>query len=327
MNIQIAGLGKYLPKQAVLSDEIDRRFSKPEGWTQHNYGIEKRHFAASDETTSFMAAEAAKTAISDAGLREKDIDCIISACAVTEQAMPGTGPLIQQKLGLEKSGCATLDVNSSCLSFLSALDIANLYIKVERYQNILIASSDIASVGLDWTNPDIATNFGDGAAAIVVRGSQNNGVLASRLETFSEGYESCQIPAGGTRLHPSQFKDDLLSQALFQMNGKLAFKINNKIIEPFMKRLFTEAKIDFESIDLVIPHQASAAALSYLRRKFKIPKEKMIDIYETHGNQVAASLPTALYEAVTSGRLKRGDKALLFGTAAGLSMGGMILEY
>lgn len=327
MSLKIVGIGKYLPKRAVLSKEIDKKIGTTTGWVENKYAIEKRYFANEAETTSFMAVEASKNAITDACIDVSEIDCIIGACAVMEQVLPGTAPLIQQKLGLEKSGCMTVDVNASCLSFLSALDIANLYINAGRYKNILIASSDIASIGLNWKEPDIATNFGDGAAAVIVSATEKKGILACRWETFSEGYRSCQIPAGGTRLHPSRFKEDLLPEALFQMDGKLAFKVNNKIIEPFIKNIFAAAEITQDEIDVIIPHQASAAALSYLRRKLNIPEEKFIDIYKTHGNQVAASLPTALYEAITSGRLQRGDKTFLIGTAAGLSMGGIILEY
>lgn len=327
MGLKIAGVGKYLPSKILFSEEMDKMMGKPVGWVAKTYSIETRHFANESETTSFMAAEAAKEAIADSEIEISDIDCIISACAIMEQSLPGTGPLIQQKLGLGKSGCAALDVNTSCLSFLSALDIANLYIESGRYKNILIVSSDISSIGLNWEEADIVTNFGDGAAATVVCASQSNGIMASRLETFSEGYTSCQITAGGTRMHPSRFKKDLLPHALFQMDGKAAFKLSNKIILPFMEKLLDAADICLKDIDLFIPHQASAAALAYLRRKFDIPEEKLINIYKTHGNQVAASMPTALYEAIKSGRLKHGDKAMLFGTAAGLSMGGMVLEY
>jgi 3-oxoacyl-[acyl-carrier-protein] synthase-3 len=327
MSLKIAGVGKYLPSRIVFSEEIDKTMGKPAGWVAETYSIEKRHFANETETTSFMAVEAAKEAIANSEIEISDIDCIISACAVMEQSLPGTGPLIQQKLGLGTSGCAAFDVNASCLSFLSALDIADLYIKSGRYKNILIVSSDIASIGLNWEEADIVTNFGDGAAAVVVCTSQSSGIIASRLETFSEGYTNCQIAAGGTRMHPSRFKKDLLPYALFQMDGKAAFKLSNKIILPFMEKLLNATGICLKDIDLFIPHQASAAALAYLRRKFDIPEEKLIDIYKTHGNQVAASMPTALYEAIKSGRLKRGDKTMLFGTAAGLSMGGMVLEY
>ncbi len=327
MNLKIAGVGKYLPSQVILSEEMDKIIGKPVGWVVENYSIKKRHFANEYETTSFMAVEAAKEAIKDAGIELSNIDCIISACAIMEQPLPGTAPLIQKKLGLGTSGCAAFDVNVSCLSFLLALDMANLYIKFGRYKNILIVSSDIASIGLNWDEADIFTNFGDGAAAVVVCANQSHGILASQLETFSEGYTSCQIEAGGTRLHPSRFKENLLPYALFQMDGKTAFKISNKIFQPFLEKLFTVAGISQKDIDLIIPHQASAAALSYLRRKLNLPKDKIVDIFKTHGNQVAASLPTALYEAIKSDRLKRGDKILLLGTAAGISMGGIVLEY
>lgn len=325
--LKIAGIGKYLPTRVVLSSELDERIGKNAGWVEANYGIAKRHFAAASETTSFMAVQAAKEALLDSKIKAEDIDCIISACAVMEQPLPGTGPLVQKKLMLGKSGCTTLDVNSSCLSFLSALDIAHLYISTSKYRNILIVSSDIASIGLNWDEPDICTNFGDGAAAVVVCASQTGGILGSRFETFSEGYDHCQIRAGGTLLYESCVTGNIGSNALFAMNGKAVFKLTNKVISPFIAALLASVNLTWKEINVIIPHQASSAALALMRKKFAIAEEKFIEIFSTHGNQIAASLPTTLYEAIKSQRLKRGDKAMLIGTAAGLSLGGMILEY
>lgn len=325
--LRISGTGTYLPGRAVFSHELDVRLSKENGWVEKTYGIRKRHFASDEETTSFMAVAAARKALSQAGIEAEELDCIIGACAVMEQPMPGTAPLVQKRLGLGDSGCAAFDVNSSCLSFLSALDIAKMYIEIGRYKNILIVSSDIASVGLDWNDADICTNFGDGAAAVVVQGGGTGSVLAARHETFSTAFESCQIRAGGTRLHPSRFKEDLAPYALFSMDGKAAFRTAAKVIGPFIDRLLSTARKQWDDIDIVIPHQASRGALEHTRRKLAIPHEKFMDIYEDHGNQVSASLPTALCEAIAAGRLRRGDTALLLGTAAGLSVCGMVLEY
>lgn len=325
--LKITGIGRYLPTHAVPSHEIDARLGKAAGWVEQTYGIHTRYFADEHETTSFMAMKAARLALEDANMDAGDLDCIIAACAVMQQAMPGTGPLLQKELGLEKSGCAAFDVNSSCLSFLTALDIAHLYIQSGRYKNILIASSDIPSVGLDWNEPDICTSFGDGAAAVIVSAAAQNSVKSTRMETFSEGFDFCQIPAGGTKLHPSRFQEDLLPHALFQMDGKAAFRLTNKIIQPFLDRLLKSANLMMSDIELLIPHQASASALNHMRNKLDMTPERFFNIYAAHGNQVAASLPTALYEAITSERLQRGDKVLLLGTAAGLSIGGMILEY
>lgn len=327
-SIKISGIGRYLPKQIISSYDIDKRLGKEKGWTESKYNIHQRHFASNEETTSYMSVKAAKEAINDANIDVSQLDCIISSGAVMQQAIPGTAPLIQKNLGLSSSGCAALDINSSCLGFLSALDIANLYIKAGRYKTILIVACDSASISLDWETPDICANFGDGAVAVVVQSSDNkNGIMATHHVTYGEGYDYCQITAGGTHYHAACLDEDIREHLKFKMNGKKTYKlISRKMVKAF-DELLGMAGIQNTDIDLFIPHQASSGGLQQMSQKLDVPESKMINIFSSYGNQVSASIPNALYEAVKQGRLERGDIAMLIGTAAGLSIIGIILEY
>lgn len=169
--VKIIASGSYVPRRAVPSTYIDDRLGKRHGWTQRLFGIEKRHYAGDDETSSFMAAQAALQAFERAGLAPNEIDCIIAACGVGEQPIPSTAVLVQHKLGLGGSGIAAFDVNSTCLSFVTALDTVADAITLGRFQRVLIVAADIASCGLDWSNPEAAAIFGDGAAAVIVEKS------------------------------------------------------------------------------------------------------------------------------------------------------------
>lgn len=327
-NIKISGIGRYLPKQIISSEDIDKRLGKEKGWTEGKYNIQQRHFASNEETTSYMSVKAAKEAINDANIDISLLDCIICAGAVMQQAMPGTAPLIQKKLGLSSSGCAALDINSSCLGFLTALDIANLYIKAGRYKTILIVACDSASISLDWEIPDICANFGDGAVAVVVQSSDNkNGIMATHHVTYGKGYDYCQITAGGTRYHATCLDDDIREHLKFKMNGKKTYKLVSQHMNNVFDELLNIAGMEKTDIDLFIPHQASSGGLQHMSQKLDIPQSKIINIFSLYGNQVSASIPNALYEAVKRGRLERGDTAMLIGTAAGLSIIGIILEY
>lgn len=328
--IHIAGTGKYLPREIISSSDLDRKLGKENGWVENKSGITKRHFASPDETTSFMAASAAKQALINANLKPSDLDCIIGACGVMEQSIPCTAALVQKQLGLEDSGIAAFDINSTCLSFLSALDNISYMIDAGRFKNVLIISSDIPSLGLNWSDMESCTIFGDGASAIIVSQAKPDkctNIIASHMETYSKGAGYCQVQAGGTKLHPSQFKGDLSKYALFEMNGKAAYKMTAEIIDEFIKRLFAGTGLDLKDIDLVIPHQASKLAMHHLRKKLGIVEEKLIDIFSTHGNQVAASIPTAIHEAFLGNKIFPRSKILLIGTGAGISLGGMIMEY
>lgn len=329
-SLSIVGIGKYLPERVVLSEELDVKLGKDKGWVENKSGVSKRHFATPEETTSFMAAQAAKQALEQANISPEELDCIVGACGVMEQPIPCTAALVQKQLGLEKSGIAAFDVNSTCLSFLTALDLISYMVDSGRFKNVLIISSDIPSLGLNWEHMESCAIFGDGAAAVVISRSSNSSqtnILASHMETYSDGNAYCQVQAGGTKMHPSQFKGNLAEYALFEMDGKAAYKLTSKVIDRFIERLFEGTDLSLDDIDIVIPHQASLLAMHHLRKKIAVPEEKLIDIFSTHGNQVAASIPTALHEAFLNKRIKQGDKLLLIGTGAGISLGGMILEY
>ncbi len=328
--INITGTGKYLPDKIVPSQELDAKLGKPNGWVQNKSGVSKRYFASQHETTSFMATQAAKEALKKAAISPEELDCIIGACGVMEQPIPCTATLVHKQLGLVKSGIAAFDINSTCLSFLSALDIASYMIDAKRFRNVLIVSSDIPSLGLNWNHMESCTIFGDGAAATILSSpteKQETRILSSRLETYSEGSSYCQVQAGGTKLHPSRFMEDLSEYALFEMDGKAAYKLTASVIDDFVGRLFKDTKLTLDDMDWVIPHQASLLAMHHLRKKLGVPEEKLIDIFSTHGNQVAASIPTAFHEAFLTNKIRSGDKILLIGTGAGVSLGGMILEY
>lgn len=325
--VKIAGLGQYLPKQIILSSELDLKLNLKAGSVQKKSGLISRHFASPHETTSYMGAQAALHAIKHAGISLTDIDVIISACGATEQPIPCTAILIQKELGLEGSGVPCFDINSTCLSFLTAVDIASYIIEGGRFQRALIISSDIPSLGINWKDMETCTIFGDGAAACVLeRSTGSHRIIATHMQSHSEGSEYCRLEAGGTRIPPAQ-PFDHERYGLFHMDGKKVFKLASQIVDEAHNTLFKKAGLTIKDIDWIIPHQASLLAMHHIKKRLKVPTEKMVDIYATHGNQMAASMPSALAHHVHANKIERGQLLYLIGTGAGLSAAGMILEY
>lgn len=325
--VKITGMGRYLPRKKVLSSELDSQLNLPAGSVQKKSGLISRHFASPDETTSYMGAQAALIAVQQANIQLTELDAIISACGVSEQAIPCTSALIQKQLGLEQTGIACFDINSTCLSFITALDIASYLVEGGRYKRVLIVSSDIASAGLNWQDMETCTIFGDGAAACVLEKSDGTQrILSSHHETHSIGATFCQIEAGGTRL-PAKNPLKNLEQGLFYMDGKKVFKLAAKLVDSLVENLLCKAKLTMRDIDWFIPHQASLLAMHHIQKRVNIPTEKFVSIYSNHGNQIAASIPTALCTLIDSKQLHRGQLVLLMGTGAGLAAGGIIMEY
>lgn len=326
--VRIAGTGVFVPPTIRTSAGIDAELGRPAGMTEKRVGVKSRPVVTT-ESTSAMAIEAARRAVERSGVNPQEIDLVLSAAAVPEQPIPATAPLIQQALGLGRARIPAFDVNASCLSFVVAFDIAAQMIEAGRARNVLIASSEIPSRALPWKqSPDTAALFGDGAAAIVLSANRggSGGVAAFHMETWPEGYRDCELAAGGTRFDFYRDAAGFADNAVFRMDGKAAYKLAAKVIAPFFEALLGKAGWRWSDVDLVVPHQASRGSLDHLVQKLKIPREKIVDLIATHGNQIAASIPTALHDAIATGRARKGSKVLVVGTSAGFSVGGFCLE-
>ncbi|MEC1377114.1 beta-ketoacyl-ACP synthase III [Heyndrickxia oleronia] len=324
--IKIIGMGKYLPGKAVLSSEIDKRLGLSDGWTEKKSGVYKRYYA-NGETASEMGAKAAQKALEDAGLTLEGIDCIVSASGTMEQPIPCTASLIHEKLK-PKRPIPAFDINSTCLSFVTALDTMSYLVDSGKYRHVLLVSSDIASIGINPMQKESYVLFGDAAVACVIRRSsdgEESKIRASLMYTHSEGARFTEIRGGGTHLHPNDHsvKEDFL----FDMDGKAIFRLSSKVINGFMDELLDQASLSTEEIDWLVPHQASGMAMRILAGKIGFESRKMVNVIKNYGNTIAASIPLALHDAIQNNQIRRGQKVLLLGTSAGLSLGGLIIEY
>ena len=327
--IRILGTGKYLPSKAVSSEELDKKLKLRPGWSQKKSGVKIRHYVDS-ETASEMGKYAIEAAMKNAGLQPKDIDCIVCTSGTYEQPIPCTAALIHKKLAWTGHNIPAFDINSTCLSFVTAIDTISYMIHAGRYKNVILVAAEISSKGLNWGQKESCVLFGDGAAAVVIgqnEGFQDSKILASLMNTYSEGAHLTEIRGGGTSLTASEYSIEHESDYKFDMDGSAIFKMASKEINGFVDILLKSSGCDMGQIKLVIPHQASAMAMKILRQKLNIPEERFMNIIENHGNTIAASIPTALHEAIIQGRIERGDKVMLIGTSAGLSIGGIVFEY
>lgn len=305
MTFALAGTGAYTPARRVA----------------------RRAIAEQAETTSMMAAAAARDALDAAGWHAAEADVLIGASSVMEQPLPGTAALIQRRLGIGGSGRAAFDVNATCLSALVALDVALMGIAGGRWRKVLIAGADLPRRALAADDVAGAAIFGDGGAALAVAAGGPHRLLASRFETHGDHADLCAIAAGGTRMDPAGERDAFLAATRFRMAGSALYRATARLFPAFLDRLLDEAGLSAGEIDLVVPHQASRAAIDHLARVLGGEATRIVDIFDAHGNQVASSLPHALHVARTSGRLVAGSTVLLVGSAAGITLGGMVIRW
>lgn len=321
--LKIIATGVALPSLCVESSVLDRQLHKPAGYVEKRSGIIHRFHASNDASQAELAVAALDDALARHAIPRDSIDLLISASAIAVQALPFSAAHLLKLAGL-RQGIAGFDINTSCVSFISALQVAAGLLNTGVYRRIAIVSADIASRGIDWQDEESSLIFGDGAAcAIVERGDGRSGILSYLMETHPEGSDLCEIRAGGTRCNPRAGMSD--SDFLFHMKGKQLFRQASALIESFLSRLLAAGGLTLAQVATVVPHQASHLSLEHMRKRLHVTPEALVDIYRYRGNQVAASIPSALHEAAITGRLNADRPVMLIGTAAGLTLGGMVL--
>ena len=326
--VKIAGLGWYLPEQRITNEQLEKQLGFPSRWIERATGVQERRHATT-ETTLSMATHACHMALDAAALDVGDIDVIICASSAPQQAIPCTAALLQRSLHAPEGASACFDLNATCMGFLFALHTAAHLIAANVYRNVLICNSELASRSINYHERESAVLFGDAAAAAVVTKSQSHeesGLWHALFETYSSGADSAQIVGGGTLHHPND-PATVPEMNMFHMHGPALFKQARQLLEPFLDRFF--CKLDWEraQVDVVVPHQASRHGLELLTRRLGFRHEQIIDDLARRGNCVSASIPLALAEAVSNGRIQRGNRVLLIGTGAGLTLGALALTF
>jgi 3-oxoacyl-[acyl-carrier-protein] synthase-3 len=327
--VRIAGTGVRLASRVIESEDLDRTHGRPVGTTRARSAVARRRWVSDDETSSVLAADAVREALATAGLPPGSLDAVIVAGVLPEQPMPTTSALVLGRLGLDGGRAAAFDVNSSCLGFLTGLEIATIGVAAGRWKRVAVAAAEIASKGLDHADVESSALFGDGAGAAVVSRAgpaDASAVLALRFATWPEGAGFCRIDAGGTRWNALTPPPDPAAY-LFRMDGRGVLRHAAARLPAFIAAVLDEAGLTRADLDVVVPHQASGAGMRLLRERLGFAADQVVDVLAETGNLVSASIPNALHAAVASGRLRRGGHAMLLGTGAGFSIGAAVVRF
>ena len=325
-NIKILSTGIALPNKRMTAEEMDEKLGFKEGYFLKRVGVASRYIAT-DELPEDLAAVALLQAVEKAGLALKDLDAVICASASYIQPLPFSAVIIHSTLKLD-SKVVIFDLDSSCLSFVTALDMISYSIEAGRFSKVAIVTCELPSKIINWEDEESSALFGDGASCVIVGKSDGSSkIISSHTATYSEGVDLCTIEGGGTKLTVKEHNESNWDRYCFKMNGTKVFALASKHFEQFIEDLLTPVKLKVSDLDFVVPHQASLLALKQLQKKIGVKEEQIIFTIHKYGNTVAASIPMALHEAIQTDRIKRGDTTMLVGTSAGLCLGGMILEY
>jgi 3-oxoacyl-[acyl-carrier-protein] synthase-3 len=326
--VKIAGLGWYLPERRVSSSELERQLDIPPGWVERVSGVRERRYAG-PETSAGMAAAAARMALRHARVEPAAVDLVVGASTGPQQLIPCTAALVQRELALPEGASFCFDVDATCLSFLLALHTVAPLVASGAYHTALLCSSEIASRTLNPRERESFVLFGDAAAAAVLTRTlpgEASHIGLARFATYSGGAELTECVGGGTLHHPND-PATTPEMNLFRMRGPAVFKMATRLMGPFLDRFLADSGRARADYSAVVPHQASLLAVRQLTERYGFREEQVVWNLAERGNCIAASIPLTLAEAAHARRVRRGQRVLLIGTGAGLTLGAMDLVF
>ncbi len=322
---KIVGTGSFVPEKVLTNRDLESMIDTSDEWITTRTGIRERHIAVPGENNSDLASEAAKAALSMAGVRASELDLIIVGTLTPDMPMPSVACLVQRLLGAGNAGA--FDVSAACSGFLHSLSIADKFVKEDPSRKILAIGSEVLSRRTNWEDRTTCVLFADGAGAAVVTGSDDDsGILSTCLHSDGTAWDLLTIRGLGTA-HPVD--QELLSKGwqYIEMKGRDVFKYAVRAMESVAHESMEQAGWNNEDLDLLIAHQANIRILDFLRERLNLPREKVFINIDKYGNTSSASIPIALDEANRAGRLKKGDNCLLVSFGGGFTWAGVTMRW
>lgn len=320
-HFKIVGSARALPAKCITAEELDRRAGLPVGWTEQHTGVRFRYEAVEPENGTTLGCCVVRDALASAGLGLRDLELLVDASLCIQQPIPSNSALLQQALGPEAAGCATMDVHSSCLGFAVAVQVINGLFATGAHHRAVVVCSETHLRGVNWDDPESSHLMGDGAAAVVFEACEPSHDFTFRFETYGAGANLCQVQGGGHRLTPYDYAEEKRALYQFEMDGKGVHKFASTHLPPMVRRVLDEAGARLGDLH-VVPHQASGPSIELLARRLGVNRERLHSSVENHGNLVAAGIPFVLHAA--RAELTPGTRVMVIGTAAGYSQAAAI---
>ena len=327
LRMKFAGIGAYVPERVVTNDDLEKMMDTSDAWIRQRTGIEERHWVSEGENNSDLALKASEIAIADAGIEAGDIDLIIFATLSSEIYFPGTGAILQHKMGLKE--VPAIDIRAQCSGFMYGLSVANGMVTSGMYKNVLLVGSEVQSRGLLKTTQgrDVAVIFGDGAGAVVLQPTEKDeGLIDIMLGGDGKYAEDLAVRSMGSRWDGFMTDEQLEKNMHFPyMAGRKVFKHAIVRMPKSVKAVCERNNITPKDLDLLIAHQANLRINEILGRALEI-EDKMFNNIQKYGNTTAATIPLCLRDAREAGRMKKGDLVALTAFGSGFTWGSALVR-
>ncbi len=310
---KISGTGSYLPKRILRNADFEKMVDTTDEWIFTRTGIRERHIAAEGEFTSDLAFEASKNAIASAGISASQIDLIIVATTTPDKIFPSVATMLQRKLGI--AGCPAFDMQAVCSGFIYALSTADNFIKAGTAKCALVLGAETFSRIVDYTDRSNCILWGDGAGAVILQASEEQGVISTHLHADGNYENMLHVPR----------KTDGADTVV--MEGNPVFKMAVNTLDQIVDETLAANNMQKSDIDWLVPHQANIRILQATAKKLEMSMDRVVVTVDRHGNTSAASIPLALDVAVRDGRIKRGEIILMEAFGGGFTWGSALVRY
>ncbi len=317
----VKGVGHYLPERVVPNAEFEKTLDTTDEWIKSRSGIERRHFAAPDQTTSDLATHAAKAALAMAGMDGNDIDAIVLATSTADLTFPSAATMVQQAIDNTKG--YAFDVQAVCAGFVYALSNANALIASGQADRVLVIGAETFSRIMDWTDRGTCVLFGDGAGAVILEAETGTGTAKDRgilsTDLNSDGrYKDLLYVDGGVSTN---------STGVLRMVGKEVFRHAVEKLAQTAHTALGKVGLGPDDVTWVVPHQANIRIIQSTAKKLGVGMDRVIVTVQDHGNTSAASIPLALSVGVSNGQIKQGDVVVTEAIGGGLAWGAVVIRW
>ena len=329
-NPYISGTGFYLPPRIVTNDELSSYMDTTDEWIQERTGIKERRYVEKGVGPSDLAIPATEQALKVAGLTVSDIDFIIFATSTPDFYAPGSGCVLQEKMGFNEIGA--LDIRVQCSGFIYGLSIAEQYIRTGNFKNILLIGAEVQSTAMHLTDEgrDTAIIFGDGAgAAIISATEENKGILSTHMHSEGKYLKELWLEAPASNSGHPRITREVLDEGkqYLKMNGKEVFRHAVTRFPEVINEALEANNLTSENINLLIPHQANLRITQMVQKRLGLSNDQVFSNIHKYGNTTAATIPIALAEAFNEGRIKEGDILVLAAFGAGFTWASAIMKW
>jgi 3-oxoacyl-[acyl-carrier-protein] synthase III len=317
-NVTITGLGAYVPERVITNDELAQMVDTSDEWIIERTGIRERRIAADSQALSDLSMPAIRQALEQAGSDGTDVDLLIVATVTPDMMFPSTSAILADQLGAKAA--AAYDLSAGCTGFMYALAQAYGMVASGLSRRALVVGGDVLSRILDWSDRSTVVLFGDGAGAVVLEPSEEEGFLAFELGADGSGGEFLWLPGSGSR----RFEDP---DRLVKMNGREVFKFATRVLVSSAEAVLERCDATVDDVDVYVPHQANVRIIDHATKKLGIPSDRVVINVDRYGNTSSGSIPLALAEAQAERRLQPGKLVLMTGMGAGLTWGSALLRW